>query len=151
MRIQRIWPSCQQAVRLAETEALAFPDRAAAWGADAFRSPNLLIMADSALETCHIALQLSGPDAEIVTLAVKPSARRQRLGSQLLTLAAPAAADHGATRMILEVAADNVAALALYQRHDYRPVGQRKAYYRMRDGSRMDAIVMAKDLVCHSA
>lgn len=85
-------------------------------------------------------------EAEILTLAVRPSARRQGLGGRLVGRGAVAAARGGASRLFLEVAEDNAAARALYDRAGFRQVGRRKAYYAAADGGRTDALVLARDL-----
>ncbi len=81
-------------------------------------------------------------EAEILTIAVLPPWRRQGLGGRLLTAAMAAAAAAGAKTMFLEAAADNVAALALYGRHNFEQVGRRKGYY-----GGIDAVTMRRDLV----
>jgi ribosomal-protein-alanine N-acetyltransferase len=68
-------------------------------------------------------------EAEILTLAVTPSARGQGLGRALLQAAAGHAASLGAASIFLEVGADNPAALALYASLGFARVGQRKGYY----------------------
>lgn len=90
-------------------------------------------------------------EAEILTLAVAPSARRHGLGHRLVEAAAVAAAQAGATRLFLEVAEDNVAARALYDRAGFAQIGRRKAYYAAADGSRTDAVVMSRDLCADQA
>jgi [ribosomal protein S18]-alanine N-acetyltransferase len=60
-------------------------------------------------------------EAEILTLAVRPEARRAGLGGRLTGRGAVAAAQAGASRLFLEVAEDNVAARALYDRAGFRP------------------------------
>lgn len=85
-------------------------------------------------------------EAEILTLAVHP--KRQRSGvAQALVRAARA---HVAGIIFLEVAADNQAALALYQNCGFEESGRRRAYYRrdalggLKTGgtARIDAILM---------
>lgn len=85
-------------------------------------------------------------EAEVLTLAVRPEARRAGLGGRLTGRGAVAAAQAGASRLFLEVAEDNVAARALYDRAGFRPLGRRKAYYAAPDGGRTDALVLSLDL-----
>ncbi len=77
-------------------------------------------------------------EAEILTIAVLPPWRRTGLGSRMLAAAMAAAAASGAIHMFLEAAADNTAALALYDRHGFRRTGLRKGYY-----AGVDAVTMA--------
>jgi ribosomal-protein-alanine N-acetyltransferase len=50
------------------------------------------------------------------------------------------------TQLFIEVAADNTAARALYERAGFAVTGRRKAYYEKPGGARQDAIVMMKAL-----
>ncbi|MGE0256350.1 MAG: GNAT family N-acetyltransferase [Alphaproteobacteria bacterium] len=90
--------------------------------------------------------RLVGGEAEIVTLCVDPARQRQGLGSTLVGAFLVAARSAGATRAVLEVAADNDAARAVYARHGFRPVGQRRGYYARTGGGRVDALLLAADL-----
>ena len=85
-------------------------------------------------------------EAEILTLAVRPQARRIGLGGRLVGQGAVRAAQAGAVRLFLEVAEDNVAARALYERAGFAQIGRRKAYYAAPDGGRTDALVLGLDL-----
>lgn len=84
-------------------------------------------------------------DAEILTVAVVPEARRQGVGASLVTSAGVAALVRGAASMHLEVAEDNAAARALYAKLGYEEAGRRHAYYAGEGGS-VDAIVMRRAL-----
>ncbi len=85
-------------------------------------------------------------EAEILTLAVRPQARRIGLGGRLVGQGAVRAAQAGAVRLFLEVAEDNVVARALYERAGFAQIGRRKAYYAAADGGRTDALVLGLDL-----
>ncbi|MBS0274903.1 MAG: ribosomal protein S18-alanine N-acetyltransferase [Proteobacteria bacterium] len=89
-----------------------------------------------------IMVRVAADETEILSIAVSPDARRRGLGSRLLTHAAQRAAGLGAVRMFLEVAAKNLPARNLYEKHGFRQVGARKAYYE--DGG--DALVLASAL-----
>lgn len=84
-------------------------------------------------------------DAELLTVAVAPEARRRGVGAALVTAACVAALMRGATSMHLEVAEDNAAARALYRRLGYEEAGRRAAYY-AGEGGAVDAIVMRRTL-----
>ena len=81
-------------------------------------------------------------EAEILTLAVLPDARRQGLGRDLLRAAMRRAAETDARTMFLEVAEDNGAARRLYTSQGFTEVGRRKRYYANGD----DALVMRVSL-----
>lgn len=82
-------------------------------------------------------------EAEILTLAVAPGARRGGRGAALVTEAARLAHARGAAAMHLEVAEDNTAARALYAKLGFIQTGRRPGYY-AEDG--VHALVMARAL-----
>ena len=84
-------------------------------------------------------------EAEILTVAVDPAARRRGWGAALVEMAAGIARETGAVEMFLEVAADNIAALKLYEAAGFERVGLRKGYYPHPDGAK-DAVVMRRTL-----
>jgi ribosomal-protein-alanine N-acetyltransferase len=84
-------------------------------------------------------------EAEVLTLATAPAHRRQGLARRLLEAAALAAGHRGAARLFLEVAADNAAAIALYQDAGFGRAGVRAGYYSTPAGA-VDALVMQRDL-----
>ncbi|MBB2202159.1 ribosomal protein S18-alanine N-acetyltransferase [Gluconacetobacter tumulisoli] len=86
--------------------------------------------------------RVAADEAEILTLAVRGTARRQGLGRALLAWLRAEAASHGARRLFLEVSAHNAAARALYRAAGFAEAGRRRAYYP--DGS--DAFVLAARL-----
>lgn len=92
-----------------------------------------------------LLLGQAADEAEIITLAVLPTARRRGIGRALVSAAAAHAAAAGATRLFLEVADDNAPALALYARAGFVPVGRRRGYY-ARAGGAVDARVLALPL-----
>lgn len=90
-----------------------------------------------------ILIRVVADEAEILTLAVRPAARRGGVGGRLVEAAVVRAAALGAERMFLEVAADNVAARALYARMGFAEAGRRRGYYARSDGSHEDALILA--------
>ncbi len=82
-------------------------------------------------------------EMEILTLGVMPDARRQGIATRLLQSVLEGAREANLRRVFLEVAVTNGAALRLYERAGFRPVGQRPRYYRARDGSPVDAVILA--------
>lgn len=134
----------EDAEALAELHAEAFDDP---WTAAAIAE---LIGADGALafwaqDGFVLARALAG-EAEILTLAVRPAARGRGLGARLVQAAMTEAARRGADALFLEVAADNAAALALYRRAGFEPVGRRAGYYRRPGAAPMDALVLRRTL-----
>ena len=132
------------AERLAGLHAAAFP---APW--DAAALADLLTQAGVfAVEQPDgfILLRTVADEAEILTLAVHPKARRRGLGARLVREGVAGAAAQGATRLFLEVADDNAAALALYARAGFSEAGRRPGYYARPDGGRQDALILALNL-----
>lgn len=85
-------------------------------------------------------------ESELLTIAVDPSCRGKGMGRAILFQAIAAASLRGATQMFLEVAADNEPAIALYENTGFARTGLRRAYYRLPDCSRVDALLMARNL-----
>jgi ribosomal-protein-alanine N-acetyltransferase len=135
--------------RLASLHAQAF---SAPWSANEFAD---LLTQPGVMATVEpdgfILIRVVLDEAEILTLAVAPAARRHGLGRRLVETAAVTAVQAGATRLFLEVAEDNAAARALYDRAGFRQIGRRKAYYAADDGARTDAVVMSRDLCADPA
>jgi len=73
--------------------------------------------------------RVAADEAELLTLAVVPHARRRGLGGTLLRAAMRQSAISGAQRMFLEVKDGNAAALALYTRAGFAVIASRRQYY----------------------
>lgn len=84
-------------------------------------------------------------EAELLTIAVDPDRLRRGAGRAMLADFEAEAVRRGATSAFLEVAADNAAALGLYQSAGWRETGRRRGYYSRTSGA-VDALIMAKDL-----
>ena len=84
-------------------------------------------------------------EAEILTVAVHPQARRKGLGRKLVEVAAKTAVAAGATTLWLEVGVENAAALALYAVTGFEAAGRRKGYYQHADGAE-DALILRRVL-----
>jgi ribosomal-protein-alanine N-acetyltransferase len=84
----------------------------------------------------HLLLSSVEDEAEILTLLVHPTRRRQGLGRALLIYAMQAVA---ATTWHLEVRGDNPPAISLYEQVGFRTVGRRRGYYRQGQ----DALLMS--------
>ena len=115
-----------------------------AWSGDVFR---LQLALPNVFGLLHpsgglILLRLAADEAEVLTLAVTPDARRGGVGAALLREATTRAAAMGARAVFLEVSVANIAARQLYTRADFIPAGLRPHYYS--DGS--DALVLRLDL-----
>ena len=128
---------------LAALHAEAFD---APWSAEAFA--DLLGQAGVVLEGENdgfILIRAVADEAEILTLAVRPPARRQGLGGRLVEAASGRATALGATRMFLEVAEDNVPARGLYRALGFEAAGRRPRYYPRPGGPAVDALILVRN------
>jgi ribosomal-protein-alanine N-acetyltransferase len=135
--------TAEDAPALAALHHAAFPP-AERWGPDAIR---LLLEMPGAFGLHlpgqgFVLARVAADEAEILTLAVVPTARRAGHGGALLAVAMAQAALRGAGMMILEVSAQNISARALYSAAGFAEVGRRARYYA--DGS--DALVLRRAL-----
>ena len=128
---------------LAAIHAAAFP-AGEAWSVSALGGllgqPGVFALIDPA--GGMIMARLAADEAEVLSLAVMPQARRQGRGAALLDAAAGLCARHGAAQFFLEVSGTNLPAMALYAAAGFVAAGRRPRYYP--DGS--DAILMRRDL-----
>jgi ribosomal-protein-alanine acetyltransferase len=82
--------------------------------------------------------------AEIMTVAVAASARGRGLGRRLMEALLAEAKSAQLSQVMLEVAVDSAAAIALYRSLGFAGIGQRRGYYQP---SGRDALVMRLSLV----
>lgn len=93
-----------------------------------------------------ILIRAVADEAEILTLAVAPTYRRQRIAALLLDEASRMLRAGGTRRLFLEVAADNIAAKRLYESYGFGATGRRPQYYDRGAAPRADAIIMTLEL-----
>ena len=87
-------------------------------------------------------------EGHIITFAVDPVWRRQRIGERLLLAFLDLAADRGAHEATLEVRLSNLPARRLYEKYGFRPVGLRPRYY---SDNGEDALIMTTDPLAGAA
>ncbi len=133
---------------MATIHAAAFPP-GARWGPDAITLQlglsgafGHLALDSKGLPGGFILARVAADEAEILTLAVAPPARRNGLATALLHAAETRAEIAGATAMFLEVADANAPARSLYARRGYVQVGLRRGYY----AGGEDALVLRRKL-----
>ena len=139
--IQSATPSYSEA--LAAIQAAAFPANEA-WGKDAISLQLGLPGAFGLIDERGGMLlgRVVAGEAEVLTLAVIPEARRRGIATALLRAARAEVQARGGSSMFLEVAAANRAARALYRRMGFIEVGRRPRYY-----ADQDALVLRLDIV----
>jgi [ribosomal protein S18]-alanine N-acetyltransferase len=89
-----------------------------------------------------ILARVAADEAEILTLAVVPTARGAGLGSTLLAAAIDLAVSLSARAIFLEVSVANIAARALYTKAGFIQTGHRRRYY----SDTSDALVLRLDV-----
>lgn len=132
---------------LARLHARAFTGAPRPWSAAEFATllaaPGVHLVAG---EAGFALIRVAAGEAELLTIAVAPDARRRGRGRALLAAAEARATAAGASEMFLEVAADNTAARTLYAAAGYAVAGQRRGYYQAVEGPPVDALVLRKAL-----
>ena len=111
--------------------------------ADLLAQPHTHVSADE--DALSVGRTVAG-EAELLTLATLPEARRRGCARRHLAAFEDEALRRGAELAFLEVAEDNVPAVSLYLAAGYARAGRRPGYYRRPDGSRVDAMIMRKPL-----
>lgn len=89
-------------------------------------------------------IQFVAGDAEILTIATAPTARKKGLARELLHSLQQELTPLGLEKWLLEVAADNSGARAFYQRLGFQIDGERRNYYKRLEGGAANAILMSK-------
>ncbi len=89
------------------------------------------------------AFQLAAGEASLNTVTVDPAFRRRGIAAALLAQALASLAAEGAETCFLEVRAQNVPALALYEHLGFEKAGLRRGFYKNPPD---DAVVMTKNL-----
>jgi ribosomal-protein-alanine N-acetyltransferase len=88
----------------------------------------------------YAGLFLLPPDADIQTVGVRADRQGRGVAGRLLDALLATADRAGATHTMLEVRADNAAAIALYDRLGFEAISERRRYYP--DGG--DAVIMRR-------
>ena len=129
---------------------LLIPARRAAFLTDlqiSLRSNGLPLRDRNSLRPDVSLARAGGGECEIITLGVVPEQRGAGAAATLMRAIIARAGELDTEEMLLEVADDNPAAIALYKSAAFEPVGRRKDYYRDADGAGVDAIVMRRSLL----
>ncbi len=93
----------------------------------------------------YAVVMLALDEAHLLNLSIAASCQRQGYGGLLLRHLCELARGRGARLIYLEVRPSNAAGLHLYERHGFRRVGLRRAYYPAQDG-REDALILGLPL-----
>ncbi len=99
-------------------------------------------------ETCvGFTVYLPGvDDCELLSIATALALRGEGLAKHMLNEGEKTARAAGFNRILLEVADDNLAARALYERQGFSEDGRRKGYYARANALARNAILMSKPI-----
>jgi len=84
-------------------------------------------------------------EEELLLIAVTPGARQRGVGAALIEHLFTVARSRGTARVFLEMRRGNPA-IHLYRKFGFEPIGERRNYYRMANGERIDAITFARSI-----
>jgi len=84
-------------------------------------------------------------EEELLLIAVVPEFRQRGIGSLLIDRLFITARARGITRIYLEMRRGNPA-VHLYRKLGFEPIGERRHYYRMANGERIDAITFGRSI-----
>jgi ribosomal-protein-alanine N-acetyltransferase len=93
-----------------------------------------------------MVLRIVEEQADVITIAVTPQWRNQGLAHALMIKSIERAKQLGAKALFLDVEDGNIPALRLYEGLGFSHINRRKLYYRQKDGSYTDALVMTRKL-----
>jgi len=114
---------------------------------DALRSKYLCKVYESETDGMvgYAILMLAVDEAELLDIAIAAGQQRHGRGRKLLEEMMALARRQNMQRMVLEVRASNLAAIALYRKAGFSDIGLRRDYYPAENG-REDAILMGREL-----
>ncbi|HRJ12260.1 MAG TPA: GNAT family N-acetyltransferase [Alphaproteobacteria bacterium] len=93
-------------------------------------------------DTAYALVQKIPPEAELITIAVVPAARRRGIAENMLIRTWQELQQHGIHTLHLEVNERLAAARQLYEKLGFQTTGRRNGYYPNKAGSPDDAILM---------
>lgn len=124
---------------LADLHSECFPHRP--WGADDFAELQKSGAEIIQSQNSFLVWRAAADQAEVITIGVRPNARRVGLANILLAFMEKDLSKRGIKKVFLEVAIDNIPAISLYKKNGFVRVGVRPKYY---DGK--DAVIMEKTI-----
>ena len=92
-------------------------------------------------------LRLSGKEAEIITIAIRPQFQGRGIGYSILLEAIQLLQETECEKIFLEVDFTNAIAIRLYYKLGFKNCGLRKQYYKNLNGKTSDALIMEKVLI----
>ncbi|MFN3953703.1 MAG: GNAT family N-acetyltransferase [Pararhodobacter sp.] len=113
--------------------------------AQLLQDPGVVLLA-APDDTAFALFRIVADEAELLTIATDPVARRRGQARRLIARFEPLARAHGVAKMFLEVAEDNLAALRLYEECGFSRTGRRPNYYSRANAPAVAALMLCKSL-----
>ena len=107
-------------------------------------SIKLMLMTDTNNDEVvgYCLYQVLFEQAEILRIGTHPNYQRQRIASQIFARLNEELKNQQVEALLLEVRADNIAAIALYEQQGFTIIHSRKGYYQVGLQSAIDALIM---------
>ncbi|ERL56355.1 ribosomal protein S18-alanine N-acetyltransferase [Psychrobacter aquaticus] len=106
------------------------------------QAPSAIIIDNKVIGYC--LYQLVFEQAEILRIGTHPDYQRQGIASRLFTKLNSELIQGQVESLLLEVRADNVPAIALYEQQAFAVIHKRKGYYHLLDQPAVDALIMQR-------
>jgi len=107
-------------------------------------SNDLLVVYDNNKVVGYCLYQVVFEQAEILRIGTHPDYQRQGIASQVFTKLNIELLSKQVESLLLEVRADNVAAIALYEQQEFALIHKRKGYYQTPHQPAIDALIMQR-------
>ena len=109
-------------------------------------SIELLVAYQSDKVVGYCLYQVVFEQAEILRIGTHPKHQRQGIASQLFIALNKALQDNKVESLLLEVRADNISAIALYECQGFSVIHRRSGYYSQPNQPAIDALIMQLEL-----
>ena len=90
--------------------------------------------------------RFSKDEGEIIMIMIDPSFRHKGRATLLLKKLLDDLKSIGCKKIFLEVGSNNEGAIALYKKNNFEKIGERKEYYSLKTGGKLNALVFRKVL-----
>ncbi|MDG1939062.1 MAG: GNAT family N-acetyltransferase [Paracoccaceae bacterium] len=90
--------------------------------------------------------RFSKDEGEIIMIMIDPSFRHKGRATLLLKKLLDDLKSIGCKKIFLEVGSNNEGAIALYKKNNFEKIGERKEYYSLKTGGKLNALVFQKVL-----
>ncbi len=153
--VQRIRAPLDQpeAEALSALHTLAFKASGRGWSATEIavlaEAPGAILLTAGRAEAPRgfAMARIAADEAELLTIATAPDARRQGVAAALLQTLIPVLRSFSVLTVFLEVGVSNAAAVALYEKTGFKRTARRAGYYRISENDREDALIYKMEII----